>query len=122
MAVSMNTLTLVMLPLAFAILHMHAYMHTSSQHIGKESQRLHKEAAAAVIAGSATPDQLKRVANAYVFTTADSKYLADVCFSCIGDMQWLFLHSVCVFLHTLSSCYFFSPSLHSTHTGSKGGK
>ena len=36
-------------------------------------------------------------------------------------MQWLFLHSVCVFLLTLFSSCFYSLSLH-THTGKKTPK
>ena len=93
-------------------------MHTRilyTPHTGEEAQRRLKDARDTVAAGTATPEQLKRVANAYTLTTADSKYLAHFCFPCIGDTQWLFLHSVCVFLLTLSSSYFFSPSLH-THT------
>ena len=110
MAVSMNTLTLVMLPLACAILHMHAHTHTSSQHTGKEMQRRLNEAKDARDAGSATEKQLAMLKN----VNDGSKYLAHFCFPCIGDTQWLFLHSVCVFLLTLSSSYFFSLSFSSS--------
>ena len=95
-AVMMNMLTLVMLPLVYVIsqMHTHSLSHT---HTGVENQRLLRVAREAE---EPTEDQLKRVANAYTFTTANRKYLAHCCISC-----WWFAMAVSVpFVCSYSLC------------------